>query len=76
MQAIKIRRHIDSDILHLPVPKDIIGKNVEIIVLVETNDISGSNKSRRKPGSAKGLIDMSDDFAAPLDDEIIEGFYK
>jgi len=75
MQAIKIKKHIDSEILYLPVSSDIIGKNVEIIILVEPDEIA-DKKSRRKPGSAKGMITMSDDFEAPLDDKIIEEFYK
>jgi len=33
-------------------------------------------KKSRKPGSAKGLITMSDDFDAPLPNEIQESFYK
>lgn len=76
MQAIKIRQHIDSAILHLPVPESMIGKNVEIIVLIESDDTYQTEKSERKPGSAKGLMTMSDDFEAPLDDEIIESFYR
>jgi hypothetical protein len=30
----------------------------------------------RIPGSAKGQIKMTDDFAAPLDDEALEAFYQ
>jgi prevent-host-death family protein len=30
----------------------------------------------RKPGSAKGKLIISDDFDAPLPDEILKGFYK
>jgi len=30
----------------------------------------------RKPGSAKGKITMSDDFDAPLPDDILKEFYK
>ena len=76
MQPIKIKKHIDSEILHLPIPENIIGKNVEIIVLVESDDTLKNTTSERKPGSAKGLITMSDDFEVPLDNEIIEAFYK
>ena len=76
MRAIKIRQHIDSAILHLPIPENIIGKNVEIIVLVESDDTLKNTISERKPGSAKGLITMSDDFQAPLDNVITESFYK
>ena len=30
----------------------------------------------RKPGSAKGILIISDDFDAPLPDNILQGFYK
>ena len=30
----------------------------------------------RKPGSAKGKITISDDFDAPLPEDILRGFYK
>ena len=36
MNAIRIRKHIDSETLHLPELREMIGKEVEIIVLEET----------------------------------------
>lgn len=33
-------------------------------------------KRPRTPGSAKGMISMSDDFTAPLDPDIAEEFYS
>ncbi|MCP4349216.1 MAG: hypothetical protein GY795_27365 [Desulfobacterales bacterium] len=35
MEAIRIKKKIESDMLHLPILKQIIGKNVEIIMLIE-----------------------------------------
>jgi len=35
-----------------------------------------ARKSPRKPGSAKGHITMSDNFNAPLPDDILDSFYK
>jgi hypothetical protein len=35
MNAVRIRRKLESDTLHLPELKPLIGKNVEIIVLEE-----------------------------------------
>lgn len=75
MNALRIRTHVDSETLHLPALKQIIGKDVEIIVLVEPSDFT-NHKRKRVPGSAKGTITMSDDFTAPLDPEIVEEFYK
>jgi hypothetical protein len=39
MNAIHIRRTLDSDVLHLPELKPLIGKTVEIIVREETPPI-------------------------------------
>ena len=36
MNAIRIRKKLDSDTLHLPELQPLVGKNVEIIVLEET----------------------------------------
>ncbi|MDM8515538.1 hypothetical protein QUF76_05005 [Desulfobacterales bacterium HSG16] len=76
-QAIKIKTHIATDTLSLPIPKGMIGKDAEIIVLVKSDDILEETvKPRRMPGSAKGMITMSDDFEKPLDDEMLAEFYK
>ncbi len=41
---------------------------VRVIVLYDENAPNGDSKKRRKAGSAEGLIKMSDDFDAPLED--------
>ena len=64
MNALRIRTHVDSETLHLPDLKQMIGKDVEIIVLVEPPD-STIPKRKRTLGSAKGMISIPDDFAAP-----------
>ncbi len=80
MEAVKIKRRLDSDTVHLPGLRHMVGKNVEIIVLLEP-DISEMNsyhpeKQKRKPGSAKGIITVAEDFANPLDAEMAGLFYK
>ena len=74
MNALRIRTHIDSETLHLPDLKQMIGKNVEIIVLEEPSG-SQPHKRKRTPGSAKGMISMADDFTAPLPADVLEEFY-
>jgi hypothetical protein len=55
----------------------LIGREAEIIVLVDSNDMPEKiPKPNRKPGSAKGMIWMSDDFEEPLDEEMLAEFYK
>src|SRR4051812_41164169 len=36
MNAIRVRKRVDSETLHLPELKDLVGKTVEIIILEET----------------------------------------
>ncbi|OQY53733.1 MAG: hypothetical protein B6245_22440 [Desulfobacteraceae bacterium 4572_88] len=80
MQALKISKQIDSEILYIPEFGNMIGKNVEIIILTEYDDSDRQSSSCvrpvRKPGSAKGMISLADDFQAPLDDDLTEEFYK
>jgi len=41
---------------------------VRVIVLYDENAPNGNSKKRRRAGSAEGLIKMSADFDAPLED--------
>ncbi len=75
MEAIVIKKHLDSEVIHIPVSKDMIGKDAEIIILTESHQET-KMKSKRKPGSAKGMITVADDFESPLDDEMLREFYK
>lgn len=76
MTAIKIRKHLDSEIIHIPIHKDMVGKDAEIIILTEFRQKKSEIKPGRKPGTAKGMITIADDFEAPLDDETAGEFYK
>ncbi|MBF0121236.1 MAG: hypothetical protein HQK79_20575 [Desulfobacterales bacterium] len=78
MQAIKVSKFLDSETINIPEIKTIIGKHVEIIILFEPQSSENGYHihKQRKPGSAKGLIKISDDFHEPLNDEMLEEFYK
>ena len=49
MNAIRIKRHLDSETLRLPELKPLIGKDVEIIVLEEPRTKRTKKKAGRKP---------------------------
>src|SRR5580698_951856 len=66
MNAIRIHKKLNSQILDLPELAPLLGKTVEIIVIEEVPD--NSREQDRKPGSAQGEVKMSGDFDAPLDD--------
>jgi len=78
MNATRIRRRLDSDVVRLPGVEDLIGKDVEIIVMEDTSAPPSANAELRKRirGSAKGKVWISPDFDKPLPDEVINGFYR
>lgn len=56
-------------------------KRQEIIILDDSNDESKKRTlplkvRKRKPGSAKGMITITDDFHKPLNEDEIQDFYK
>lgn len=52
MNAIRIRRRVDSETLHLPELKDLVGKTVEIIILEE---VAGLAPRFKDPGCFAAL---------------------
>jgi hypothetical protein len=65
MNAILIRRQLTSHVVDLPELEPMVGKAVEIIVLEEPE---WSSKKGPKAGTARGKVQMSADFDAPLDE--------
>ncbi len=74
MEAIKIKKHLTSDTVCFPELRDVIGKYVEFIILIEPSE--EKRLAERTPGTAKGFIEISDDFEEPLPDDIAEEFYR
>jgi len=66
MNAVRIRRKLDSDTLHLPELKPLIGKNVEIIVLEEQAPAvrPGTGDWEAAAQAAKELCESGYDFDA------------
>ncbi len=75
MEALRIRKRLDSDTLHLSGLKNMVNKDVEIIILVEDNHEQAPAEPR-PPGSAKGLITVAEDFHKPLDEDAAAEFYR
>jgi|GEM_PF-6271892 len=76
MEALRLKKRIEADSVSLSGLGNLIGKDVEIIILEEPEEASKTLKPQRMPGSAKGFIKMSDDLCDPLPDDEIEEFYK
>ena len=66
MQAIELSAEIDQNRqIHLQLPKSINAKMEKVIVMYEAESPS-INAKPRVFGEHRGLIEMSDDFNAPL----------
>jgi hypothetical protein len=69
MNAIRIRQRLDSEVAELlPQLAPMVGKDVEIIVLEDSDAPRRASFAGPKAGSAKGEVTLAPDFDAPLDD--------
>jgi hypothetical protein len=79
MEAYRFKTHLDSETLHVTGLKGLADKNVEVIILVEADEGERPPhkppRARRKPGTAKGEITFTEDFADPLDEETLRLWY-
>ncbi len=66
MEAIKIKKRISSDTIHIPELQKFIGKNVEIILLELPENKIGKPKTMNKFLSASGKIDIDEKAVADL----------
>jgi hypothetical protein len=77
MEAVRIKKKIESETLHLPILKQIIGKDVEIIMLIEPEK-KYRRKDRQTDWRAKmkiqpKLLVEPDEIVGPIND-IWEGY--
>jgi len=70
METIRVHRHLESQVVDLPELAPLVGRDVEIIVIASPIAASAQTPGpvQRRAGSAKGTIELSADFDAPLDD--------
>ncbi len=78
MIATRIRQRLDSDTIRIPNAADFIGRDVEVIVLLEPAPESSGceNPRKRIRGSAKGQVWIAPDFDAPLPDVVLREFHQ
>lgn len=58
-----------------------VGRGEEVVIAKSGRPVARlvpivERPGRRKPGSAKGTLRMSDDFDAPLPEEVLESFER
>jgi hypothetical protein len=81
MEAYRLRERVKNGRLHITGLDGLRDEEVEVIILVETPEESrlpgeATQPAARKPGSAKGQIQVADDFQAPLDEDTLRDFYE
>ena len=81
MEAIRLKKRIRSDSIQITGLGSLANRKVEVIILVEPElgghrGVRARRAAKRKPGSAKGLIRIADDFHKPLDEDTVRSFYE
>lgn len=74
MNAIRIRRRIDSEDLHLPELRPLLGRDVEIIVL-DTNTEAAKNIPEPplpRSDAAQSILDMFDALIARIPADVLD----
>ena len=67
MNAIRIRRRLDSETLHLPEINGLLGKMVEIIIIEEGGD--GENPMKKDEFPLRGSVLRFEDPTEPVAEE-------
>ncbi|MBK9265745.1 MAG: hypothetical protein IPM54_38905 [Polyangiaceae bacterium] len=75
LHAIRIRTRVDSDTLKIPELLPLMGHEIEVII-VDEEPASAQSTTLRKPqlGTLRGLVDIPDDFDAPLPEDVLRAF--
>jgi len=75
LNAIRIRTVVDSDVLKIPELLPLVGRTVEVII-VEDDPGAAEPVAARIPqlGTLRGMVDIPDDFDAPLPEELLRAF--
>jgi hypothetical protein len=68
MLAVEFQTVIHDGMIKLPEPYANWQEKSVKVILLTADDLIAQIKSKRKPGSAKGKITMTEDFDAPLED--------
>ncbi len=78
MIATRIRQRLDSDTIRIPNASEFIGRDVEVIVLLEPADkASGEDNPRKRiRGSAKGQVWIAPEFDDPLPADVQREFFS
>ena len=74
LNAIRIRTRVDSDTLKIPELLPLMGHAIEVIIVDEDPVTTQSSLRTPRLGTLRGLVDVPDEFNAPLPDEVLRSF--
>jgi hypothetical protein len=77
MQAFKIKKQIDSDMLYLPEFKNMLGRNAEIIILTESDESADKKPGaeKEKAFSASALLKYAGSWSGDDFEDCLENLY-
>ena len=67
MAAIRIRRRLESETLHLPELRPLIGREVEIVVTEETTNVPGASEA----SAGESILEIAHRIAARIGPEAL-----
>jgi hypothetical protein len=80
MNWIRVNKYLDSETINIPINSNMVGKQAEIIILIKDYPtLKSENYEKlfiRQPGSAKGMITVTDNLQEPLGETVLKEFYK
>jgi hypothetical protein len=74
MHAVEFNTIVDGNTIHIPGEySEFESQNVKVIIMIDSHN---KKQGKRKPGTAKGKIFVSDDFDQPLNEAATKRFYQ
>ena len=75
LHAIRVHTRVDSDVLRIPELLPLIGRTVEVIIVEEAPSAAeAAPPPAPRLGTLRGLVDVPDDFDAPLPEDVLRTF--
>ena len=75
LHAIRVHTRVDSDVLRIPELLPLIGRTVEVIIVEDApNAAEAAAPAAPRLGTLRGLVDVPDDFDAPLPEDVLRTF--
>jgi hypothetical protein len=75
LHAIRVHTRVDSDVLRIPELLTLVGRTVEVIIVEDApGTVQASPPRAPRLGTLRGMVDVPDDFDAPLPEDVLRAF--